>query len=79
METDYPEELKDQMEAVEALISIFPSPSTGAHPLLKSEVKIAIKTMKPHKSLGSDVISAEIIKSGGEVLCEHLYELVANI
>ena len=46
---------------------------------MKSEVECAIKRMKSHKSPGTDGISAEIIKAGGEELCEHLHELVAMI
>ena len=55
-----------------------PNPEETSPPTL-SEVKTALSRLKNHKSPGSDGISAEMLKSGGDVLSEHIYEIIGNI
>ena len=43
------------------------------------EVKSTIRRLKNHKSPGSDGIAAEMLKSGGDVLAKHIYEIITDI
>jgi hypothetical protein len=43
------------------------------------EVEIAIGKLKSYKSPGTDQISAELIKAGGEILCYQTHRLICSI
>jgi hypothetical protein len=43
------------------------------------EVEIAIGKLKSYKSPGTDQISAEFVKAGGETLCSDIHKLIRYI
>jgi hypothetical protein len=42
-------------------------------------VEIAIGKLKSYKSPGTDQITAELIKAGGETLCSEIHRLICSI
>ena len=44
-----------------------------------AEVKLAIDTLKSHKSPGIDQIPAELIKAGGRTICLEIHKLITFI
>ena len=55
-----------------------PNPESLTPPTL-SEIEDEIGNMKNHKCPGSDGILAEMLKSGGEVLVEHIHKIITDI
>jgi hypothetical protein len=47
------------------------SASTQSEPSMV-EVEIALRKLRRYKSLGTDLIPAELIKAGGETLCSDI-------
>jgi hypothetical protein len=43
------------------------------------EVEIAVGKFKRYKFLGTDQISAKLIKAGGETLCSEVHKLIHSI
>jgi hypothetical protein len=43
------------------------------------EVEVAIGKLKSHKSLGTDQILAELIKTVGEMLCSEMHKLICSV
>jgi hypothetical protein len=43
------------------------------------EVEIAIGKLKSYKSRGTDQIPAELIKTGGKILCSEIHKLICSI
>jgi hypothetical protein len=41
------------------------------------EVDIAIRLLKSYKSTGTDQISAELFKVGGEILCSQIHKVIS--
>jgi hypothetical protein len=43
------------------------------------EMKSSIGKLKSYKSPGTDHISAELIKAGGEILCSEIHRLICSV
>ena len=59
------------------VLEVPPATDIDNHPILRSEVEIAVKSMKSGKSPGVDNIPAELVKEGGEAMIDAL-TLICN-
>ena len=78
-ETDTEEELRGQEGMVEALRSVSPPPNEAEDTIMKEEVTWAIKKLKPHKTPGTDGITAELIQAGGDIVEDELDNIINDI
>lgn len=62
-------------EMVKELDEITPPINKDSQNILYSEVQVAIQSLKPDKSPGSDGITAEMIQAGGEQLARQIHRL----
>ena len=60
-------------------ISLFPSDNNTELPPTIEEVKEALAKIKNNKAPGIDLIQGELLENAGEVLINHLHELLVNI
>ena len=47
--------------------------------VIREEVEVAVRKLKNGKALGSDKIVAELVKNGGQVMVDWLWELLRKV